>query len=50
VRITRNNQSIIGSGYYADMYQRINGQWKFAERHCYFHHFVPLSKGWAEKS
>jgi hypothetical protein len=49
VRITRNNQSIIGSGYYADIYRRVNGQWKFAERHCYFHHFVPLLKGWAEK-
>ena len=49
VRITRNNQSIIGSGYYADLYKRVNGQWKFAERHCYFHHFTPLLKGWAEK-
>ena len=50
VRITRNNQSIIGSGYYADIYRRVDGQWKFAERHAYFYHFVPLLKGWAEKS
>jgi hypothetical protein len=40
VRITRNNQSMIGSGYYADTYRRINGRSKFAERHC---HFITLS-------
>lgn len=45
VRITRNNQSIIGSGYYADVYRRVDGRWRFAERHCYFHRFVRLRKG-----
>jgi hypothetical protein len=50
VSITRNNQSIIGSGYYADTYRRINDQWKFAERHAYLYHFVPLLKGRAENS
>jgi SnoaL-like domain len=30
VRITQNNESIIGSGYYADIYRRVNDQWKFA--------------------
>jgi hypothetical protein len=48
VRINRNSQSIIGSGYYADIYRRVAGQWRFAERHAYFYHFVPLLKGWAE--
>jgi len=48
VRITQKKQSVIGSGYYADAYRRVNGQWKFAERHCYFYHFVPLLEGWAE--
>src|SRR5580692_2687646 len=28
VRITQNNQSIIGSGYYADIYRREGGKWK----------------------
>src|SRR6202158_1717103 len=50
VRITQNKQSIIGSGYYADTYRRVNDQWKFAERHAYFYHFVPLLKGWTENS
>jgi ketosteroid isomerase-like protein len=50
VRITQNKQSIIGSGYYADNYRRVNDQWKFAERHAYFYHFVPLLKGWTENS
>ena len=49
VRITQNNQSIIGSGYYADIYRRVSNQWKFAERHAYFYHLVPLLKGWTEK-
>jgi hypothetical protein len=36
VRINRNNQSIIGSGYYADIYRRVDSEWKSAERHAYF--------------
>ena len=48
VRITRNNQSMIGSGYYEDRFRRENGRWKFVERHCTFFHFVPLLQGWAE--
>ena len=47
VRITRNGQSLIGSGYYADVFRRENGRWKFVERNAYFYHMVPLSKGWA---
>lgn len=50
VRITRNNQSMIGSGYYEDRFRRENGRWKFAERHCTFFHFVPLQQGWVEAS
>jgi ketosteroid isomerase-like protein len=46
VRITQSGQSIIGSGFYADIYRRENGCWKFVERHSQFYHFVPLSKGW----
>ena len=50
VRITRNNQSLIGSGYYEDRFRRENGRWKFVERHCTFFHFVPLQQGWVEAS
>ena len=50
VRITRNNQSMIGSGYYEDRFRRENGRWKFVERHCTFFHFVPLQQGWVEAS
>ncbi|MGE0680381.1 MAG: nuclear transport factor 2 family protein [Candidatus Binatia bacterium] len=48
VRITRNNQSMIGSGYYDDRFRRENGRWKFVERNCTFFHFVPLQQGWVE--
>ena len=50
VRITRNNQSMIGSGYYEDRFRRENGRWKFVERHCTFFHFVPLQQGWVAGS
>ena len=50
VRITRNNQSMIGSGYYEDRFRRENGRRKFVERHCTFFHFVPLQQGWVEAS
>ena len=50
VRITRNNQSMIGSGYYEDRFRRENGRWKFVERYCTFFHFVPLQQGWVEAS
>jgi ketosteroid isomerase-like protein len=50
VRITRNNQSMIGSGYYEDRFRRENGRWKFVERHCTFFHFVPLQQGWVGAS
>ena len=52
VRITRNNQSMIGSAYYDDTFRRENGHWKFVERKCTFFHFVPIQQGWAttEKS
>jgi ketosteroid isomerase-like protein len=48
VRITRNNQSMIGSAYYDDTFRRENGHWKFVERKCTFFHFVPIQQGWAE--
>ena len=48
VRITRNGQSMIGSGYYEDRFRREQGRWKFVARECTFFHFVPLQQGWAE--
>jgi ketosteroid isomerase-like protein len=50
VRITRNNRSMIGSGYYEDRFRREHGRWKFVERNCTFFHFVPLLEGWAEQT
>lgn len=47
-RFSRGGRSITAAGYYEDTYRRENGRWLFAERKLYFHHSVPLSKGWAE--
>jgi ketosteroid isomerase-like protein len=47
LRITVNGQSIIASGYYEDIYRRVNGHWKFARRDTTFIHWVPIQEGWA---
>lgn len=48
VRLTRNGESIIGSGYYEDKFRRDNGVWKFTYRNSIFFHMVPIQQGWAK--
>ena|ERR1700722_13383825 len=50
VRVVENGQSIIGSGYYEDMFRRVNGRWKFVVRSATFFHWVPIQQGWAESN
>jgi SnoaL-like domain len=47
-RFNRNGESVIAAGWYEDKYRREDGMWRFAERKIFFHHVVPLKKGWAE--
>jgi hypothetical protein len=48
LRISKNGQSIIASGYYEDRYRRVDGHWKFARRDTTFFHWVPIQQGWAK--
>ena len=47
LRISVEGKSIIASGYYEDVYRRVNGHWKFARRDTTFLHWVPIQQGWA---
>jgi len=47
LRISWDGESIIASGYYEDVYRRVNGHWRFARRDTTFYHWVPIQKGWA---
>lgn len=47
LRISVNGESIIASGYYEDVYRRVNGRWRFARRDTTFFHWVPIQQGWA---
>ena len=47
LRITENGKSMIASGYYEDVYRRVNGKWKFVRRDTTFIHHVPIQQGWA---
>jgi hypothetical protein len=47
LRISVNGQSIIASGYYEDIYRKVNGRWRFARRDTTFFHWVPIQQGWA---
>ena len=48
LRASLAGRSMIGSGFYHDRYQRVDGAWKFRSRKLTLRHFVPLSEGWAE--
>ena len=48
VRASISGQSIIGSGYYDDIFRRVNGNWQFVVRSVSFFHWVTLQEGWAK--
>ena len=47
LRISVEGKSIIASGYYEDVYRKVNGRWRFARRDTTFFHWVPIQQGWA---
>ncbi len=48
LRATTDGRSMIGSGFYEDRYQRVDGEWKFRSRKLHMSWFVPLDQGWAD--
>jgi ketosteroid isomerase-like protein len=47
-RGSRDGESLIGAGRLHDVYEKIDGAWKFASRRVEMFYFVPLSEGWAK--
>lgn len=50
LRATQNGRSMIGSGYYQDVYMRKPDGWKFQSRRLVLRFLVPLDEGWAEQA
>jgi ketosteroid isomerase-like protein len=50
LRFTQGRKSMIGSGYYTDVYARHGETWKFRSRKLTTRFLVPLLEGWAETS
>lgn len=50
LRATREGASMMGSGYYEDVYVRTVDGWKFQSRRLNMRFFVPLLEGWAESA
>jgi uncharacterized protein (TIGR02246 family) len=48
LRATRDGVSMMGSGYYEDVYVRTAAGWKFRSRKLNMRFFAPLLEGWAE--
>jgi hypothetical protein len=48
LRATRDGVSMMGSGYYEDVYVRRADGWKFRSRKLNMRFFAPLLEGWAE--
>jgi ketosteroid isomerase-like protein len=49
LRSTSEGRSMIGSGYYHDRYQRVDGEWKFRSRRLHLSWLVPLDEGWVDQ-
>ena len=47
LRATIDGRSMIGSGWYEDIYLRVSGEWKFRSRKLVMSYLVPLEEGWA---
>jgi ketosteroid isomerase-like protein len=48
LRAVNDGQSMIGAGYYEDVYVRVDGAWKFRSRKLNLVWYVPIAQGWAK--
>jgi len=46
LRATTDGKSMIGSGFYHDVYVRDGGGWKFKSRKLTMEYLVPITEGW----
>ncbi|MEM7019694.1 MAG: nuclear transport factor 2 family protein, partial [Pseudomonadota bacterium] len=46
IRVLQDGEAYTQSGHYFDKYRKVNGRWRFAERHYHRYHNVPWREGW----
>ena len=48
IRGVQDDKSVVGAGYYDDVYRKVAGEWKIHSRDVTMHFMVPLEDGWVE--
>ena len=48
IRVLQDGQPYTQAGHYFDKYRRIDGRWRFAERHYIRYHNAPWQEGWTK--
>jgi ketosteroid isomerase-like protein len=41
---------VVGAGRYVDLYRRVEGKWRFAERNARILYMAPFAEGWAKRA
>ena len=49
IRVNQDGEAYTQSGHYLDKYKKIDGNWKFLERHYHRYHNAPWRNGWTPK-
>ena len=49
IRVNQNEEAYTQAGHYKDIYKKIEGSWKFSERHYLRYHNAPWQSGWKAK-
>ena len=49
IRVNQEGQAYTQSGHYLDSYIKVDGTWKFEERHYHRYHNAPWDTGWSPK-
>ena len=48
IRVLQDGQPYTQAGHYFDQYRKVDGRWRFAERHYFRYHNVPWREGWTK--
>ena len=49
IRVNQDGEAYTQAGHYLDKYRKIDGNWKFAERHYHRYHNAPWQSGWTPR-
>ena len=49
IRVNQDGEPYTQSGHYLDQYKKVDGNWKFKERHYHRYHNAPWRDGWKLK-